>query len=111
MRIETSRQGSTVVLKLHGFLAGADAEAIREHLGTLPQSDAAGVALDVSGVLFVDSRGLETLVEAAEQAIRDGRTLRLLGQNPKFYEILDLTELTSLFEMAPQAEAAVEKGR
>ena len=111
MRIETSLQGSTAVLKLHGFLAGADAQAALGHLGKLAQSGAAGVALDVSGILFVDSRGLEALVGAAEQTIRDGRTLKLIGRNPKLYEILELTELVSLFEMPREAEAAVEKGR
>ena len=106
MRIETLREDTTTVLRLHGFLAGPGTEALTEHLAKFAGPDAGAVALDVTGILLVDSRGLEVLVNAAEAMIRSGRTLRLLGKNPKLFEILELTELTPLFEVCREAEPA-----
>ena len=107
MRIETYRQDGSTVLRLHGFLAGADADAMKEHLAKLPESDPVG--LDVTGILLVDSRGLEALVDSAEGMIRRGQALRLLGKNPLLFEILELTELASLFEVRREPEPALEK--
>jgi hypothetical protein len=37
-------------------------------------------------------------MEAAEQFIRAGQTLKLTGAKPTLREVLDLTELSALFE-------------
>jgi len=100
-----------VVLKAHGLLAGTDADALTASLTKLIDQGASGVILDISDILFVDSHGLEVLVQAAELMVRNGRTLKLSGRNPKLHEVLELTEVASLFEAYEDVESAVESCR
>lgn len=105
MRIESQRQGNVEVLRLHGLLAGIDAEAMEAHVAKRIDEGPPEIVLDTSGLLFVDSRGLEALVHLAEHQIRNGRTLKLAGNSPRLQEVLELTELATLFEPYARAEA------
>ena len=98
MEIESTNRGGTLVVCPRGLLAGTDAESLRTYLGELAGNGKTEVVLDCSKLRFVDSRGLEVLMEAAEQFIRSGQTLKLSGAKATIQEVLDLTELASLFE-------------
>ena len=111
MRIECTQQGSVTVVHPRGMLAGADADELETRLSELADGDNCDVILEVSGIIFADSHGLEVLVDAAERLIRDGKTLRLAGENPKLREVLELTDLASLFEAHPTVELAMESCR
>lgn len=78
---------------------GRVAEAIRGNLGR--------VVLDLSTVPFVDSKGLEVLVELTEDLGQSGQSLRLCGVNKTVREVLDLTELTNAFEHFEDSNTAV----
>jgi anti-anti-sigma factor len=105
MKIENAQEGSVFTLRPRGALAGAEAEALKGHFEQLTAQGPAQVVLDCSGVRFVDSRGLEVLVEMAEHLIREGRSLKLSGVNPTLKEVLDLTELAPLFQLVDVPEA------
>jgi anti-anti-sigma factor len=98
MDIECMNRGETLIVCPRGLLAGAEAESLRTYLGELAGNGKTEVVLDCSKLRFVDSRGLEVLMEAAEQFIRSGQTLKLAGAKATLQEVLDLTELASLFE-------------
>jgi anti-anti-sigma factor len=106
MKVECTRQGDVVTLRPRGLLAGSDVDALQTQLTDTLDAGAAELVLDTSGILFVDSRGLELLVDLAERMIRNGRTLRLAGPNPTLEEVLDLTALAKLFRFYPDAAAA-----
>ncbi len=89
MKIESIDRGGVFVLCPRGLLTGADAEVLRSHLDELAANPASEIVLDCSGLRFVDSRGLEVLVEAAEQFIRSGRTLRLAACTATLREVLE----------------------
>ena len=98
MEIENINQGDLLVVCPRGLLAGAEAESLRTRLSELAGNGKTEVVVDCSKLRFVDSRGLEVLMEAAEHFIRAGRTLKLTGVKPTLREVLELTELSSLFE-------------
>jgi anti-anti-sigma factor len=98
MRIESKKLGDTEVLRLHGLLSGADTETFEANVRKRIDDGARELVLDLSGLLFVDSRGLEALVNLAELQVRNGRTLKLAGVTPLLQEVLDITDLASLFE-------------
>lgn len=106
MRIQQERYGDVIVVKPHGALVGADADQLRVQL-TQAAEDGSGVVLDVSAASFVDSRGLEVLVDAGEQLIRGGGTLKLARASPTLLEVLELCELASMFERFDDVNAAV----
>jgi anti-anti-sigma factor len=63
--------------------------------------------VDTSAVPYADSRGLEVLAELADELSGSGLTLKLCETNETMREVLDLTELASLFEYYEDMNAAV----
>ena len=64
-RIEEDRRNGTVVLRLHGELDLASADAVALRLDTLAASGEP-VVLDVDRLSFMDSSGLRVVLQAAE---------------------------------------------
>ncbi len=71
------------------------------------------LVLDLTSVAYVDSVGLECLMDAAEQTGRAGECLRVCGVSDTMREVFELTEMAPFFEdldgrpdegMAPLAE-------
>lgn len=110
MEIQNVRQGGFFAIRPQGILSGEDAASLGRHLSELAADGKSDVVLDCSGLRFVDSQGLEVLVNAAEEFIRAGRALKLSGVKSAFREVLDLTDLAPLFEIqefqAQPAEAS-----
>jgi len=108
MKIDQEYYDEGTVLKPQGSLVGDDAVEFGETLATVLAQNPQAVMIDASSVVLVDSRGLEVLVGATEQLIRSGRALKLVGADETLREILELTELASLFEYADSVADAVE---
>ncbi len=111
MRVDTTREGNVITLRPNGLLAGADVDGFQAHLAKAMEEGQVEIVVDTSGILFADSRALETLAVAAERLIQNGRTLRLAGPNPNLEEVLELTELAPLFRFYADALSAVESCR
>ncbi len=94
------------VLRPQGPIAAGDAGQLAEQLAQV-LSEGHETVIDLSKVAFVDSRGLEVLVDATEQLIRSDRVLKLAEANEVLREVLELTELASLFEFFDHVNAAV----
>ena len=106
MEILEQRQGAVTVLKPQGPLVGTDAEQFKERLAGVLASSLGRFVVDASEIAFVDSRGLEVLKETTEELSGSGQALRLCGANETVREVLDLTDLDSLFEHYEDAGAA-----
>jgi anti-anti-sigma factor len=65
------------------------------------------VILDFSGVTFLASTGLATLMSVREGCRAIGATLRLVGRQARLLRPIDLTGLTELFELYPDLAAAL----
>lgn len=98
MDIQTQRQGAITVIRPQGPLLGADAEQVKTALIEASGASLGRVVLDMEAVAFVDSRGLEVLVEVTEEMSEGGQALKLCAANKTVREVLELTELAGLFE-------------
>ena len=108
MKIEESLAGNVVVLKPHGPLARADAEQFKERLVGARREGRPLIVIDASGIPFVDSLGLQALVETTEEMVHaGGARLKLAGANETFREVMDLTEIAPLFEHFIDVESAL----
>ena len=107
MNIEQQQQGEVTVLIPHGPVIGTEVDQLAERIARVLDGNCRAIVLDTSRVAFVDSRGLEALVDATEQLIRNGQVLKLAGANEMLKEVLELTELASLFEQYDDADTAV----
>ena len=104
---ERENNGVTV-LDLDGKLvAGESCAALREKLSALAAASKTKVALNMSGVDYIDSSGLGTLVMCHTTLNRAGGGLRLCHLTTRSLELLVLTKLTTVFELFEDEANAV----
>ncbi len=107
MKIHEQNQGAVAVLKPAGPLAQEDAKVFKEHLAKNLGVHLGRFVVDLSDVPFVDSAGLEALVDVTEQLAQSGRTLKLCGANKTIREVLHLTNLAGQFDLFEDVNTAV----
>ncbi len=107
MEIQEQRHGAVTVLKPHGALISSDAEQFRARLEEARAKSFGRIVVDASSISYVDSTGLETLVDVTEELADSGHALKLCGLNETIRDVLDLTELVSLFEYYEDINSAV----
>lgn len=98
VQIEEARQGAVTVIRPVGALTGDDARVFGLTMEQALVRSLGRLVLDASGISVVDSKGLEALAEVSERLGESGQGLRLCGANETVREVLELTELTGLFE-------------
>ena len=107
MEISEYSHGAVSVLKPSGPLVGEDADKLKSRVLEVRTKSLGRLVLDLSGIPYVDSRGLEVLVEVSDELAESGQALKLCGSNDVVREVFDLTELTSYFERFVDLNAAV----
>jgi anti-sigma B factor antagonist len=107
MKITEQLQGAVIVLKPEGALVEGVATVLKDRLIQAMTSSLGRFVVDLSAVPFVDSKGLETLVEVTEELGQSGQVLRLCAANKTVREVLDLTDLAGLFDHFEDATTAV----
>ena len=107
MNIQEQKQGAVTVLRPIGPLTQEDADQFKTKLLDVRQASMGRFVVDASSVPFVDSRGLEILVEANEELSKSGQSLKVCGMNETLREVLNLTDLASMFEQFDDINAAV----
>jgi anti-sigma B factor antagonist len=107
MEILEQTKGAVRVLRPRGPLAAADAEEFKTKAGAIASENLGRVLIDASAIPFVDSRGLEVLLELSEQLGQTGQALKLCSATETVREVLDLTELSAQFEFYDDVNAAV----
>ena len=105
MNIEEQRQGAVMILKPKGPLVADDADQFKNQLSEAFNNSLGRCLVDAAEIPFVDSRGLEVLVESAGDLSQSGRTLKLCGVGETVREVLDLTGLAPLFEFYEDVNA------
>ena len=107
MNLQEQVQGAVTVLRLQGPLIQEDAEQFLSRLNQVMSKSLGRFVVDAAGIPFVDSQGLEALVDAAEELSKGGRSLKLSGVNETLREVLDLTDLASMFDIYEDVNTAV----
>ena len=83
----------------------ASAERLRDELETALH-DARTVVVDVGGMSFIDSSGLNALVHAYRTARGVGSDLRIRHPTPMFLRLLEITQLETLFIIDHDGDSA-----
>ena len=107
MRISEQRSGAVTVLKPEGPILEADAVALKQKLMATLGASLGRFVVDMSAVPYLDSKGLEALVEVTEEMGRSGQALRLCAPNKTVREVLELTDLASMFDHFEDTNTAV----
>lgn len=107
MQIQEQKQGAVTVLRPIGPLTVEDAQGLRSRLMDVRKASMGRFVLDASAMPFIDSRGLEVLIETHDELSRSGQSLKVCGINETVREVLDLTDVASLVEHFEDAGSAV----
>lgn len=108
MKIDEEHYEDMTMIIPQNSLVGDDALQLGEAFATVLAENPQDVVLDLSKVTQIDSKGLEVLVGATEQLIRSGRVLKLTAADKTLREVLELTELASLFEYSDGIDYTTE---
>jgi anti-anti-sigma factor len=102
MRVE--RHGTTAIVRLYGEfdIVGADHlnACIHELSGNSPDE----VVIDLSGVSFMDSTGLRSLIQARALASKADWSVKLVRGPDQVQRIFALTRMDDFFEFANDSE-------
>ena len=98
MNIQIQRQGAITVVRPDGPLVEADANQLKQQLIDHSTANLGRVVLDMEQIVFIDSRGLEVLMEVTEEMQNSGQVLKICAANKTVREVLELTDLSNNFE-------------
>jgi anti-sigma B factor antagonist len=107
VKISERTEGEVLVVQPHGPLIGSDAEEFGRHISKVLDERGPRVVLDASKIAFVDSQGLEVLVDATNLLIRNGQLLKVACLNQTLGEVLELNEVSAMFEQYAEVEEAL----
>jgi len=88
-----------VTLRLTGEIDLSTARLVREAALYAMHSHSPRLDIDMSGVAFMDSSGLEALLASRRRAELNGGHLRLIGLTHAVTRVIEVTGLNRLFEM------------
>ncbi len=107
MKIEQQRHGAVLVLRPDGPLVDDGVPAFVQQVTESVQKHAGRVVIDAGTVPYIDSDGLTALVEAGEAIAQTGRALKLCSTQDTVREVLEVTDVSDLFEHYEDVTTAV----
>ena len=114
MDIAVRTSGSTSIVDLNGDITLRTTPELRKVLlGQFREKRASRVVVNMTGVRYIDSAGVASLVEALRLSRDLKRQFALFGLSKIARQVLELTRLTKVFEIhenEPEALAAEEAG-
>ncbi len=107
LQIDTS--GAVTLAKLSGELTGSDVERFTEETHDFATGDGAALAVDLSAVDLIDSRGLAALITLSTRSrLSDGKVV--LVRPSAFVEgIFNATGLNAWFDICGSLDEAVQR--
>jgi anti-sigma B factor antagonist len=113
LKLETREaDGVTIVSGQGRIIFGEESTYLRENLKRVLDSNRR-VVLNLSGVNYIDSGGLGTLVGVYSSARSSGADIKLTGLGQRLRDVLQITKLVTVFEVydnEQQAIAAFQRG-
>ncbi|MFC5664337.1 STAS domain-containing protein [Kitasatospora misakiensis] len=100
-------EGGVYVCSLTGDLDGDTLPPAARALGDLLDRRPAALVVDLAGVGFCDSSGLNLLLRTRLAAGKAGTALHLAAAPPGVMRVLELTGAQSVFSLHPSVEAAL----
>lgn len=109
MEISEREMGGVKVLGLAGkMMGGPDESALSELIGGLAEEGESKVVLDLSGLVWMNSRGLGICIGALTRLRNRGGDLRLAAVPKEVDSILKKCNLQSVFKMFSTVDEAVK---
>lgn len=99
-----------VCLSLSGEVDLGNVASLRVHLQTAAETGD-NVVVDVSGLRYLDSQGLQALLDARTACLHHGRRIVLAAPSPMVHRLLQIAGLEEIIPVFPGVDAAVSSLR
>jgi anti-sigma B factor antagonist len=107
MKTSTRNERGTTIVEVVGQIDLGSSPALRKTLlDSLKGTDR--LAINLVEVKYIDSSGIASLVEVLKEARRSEKRLVLFGLTPAVREVLQLTRLSTIFEIRENEAQALE---
>ncbi|MBX9735493.1 MAG: STAS domain-containing protein [Phycisphaerales bacterium] len=107
MQITEQQHGAVTVLSPQGPLVGVDADAFRTAAIEVMGRSRGRFVVDATGIAYVDSRGLEAILDVTERLASSGGALKVCASGETLREVLQLTEVYPMLEHFVDVNSAV----
>ncbi len=100
LTMSSERQGDVHTLSLFGALDLSTSEGVQDEFLRVESGDASAIVLDLSGVTFVDSIGVRTVLHAASITRNDDKELKVLRGPDAIQQLFQLAGLEDILPFA-----------
>lgn len=107
LHITTEQAGDATILRPEGDIDLSRAPALRYHIAEVQRTEPPRLIIDLSGVPYMDSSGVATLVEAMQVSRRQRGQLVLCCLQEKVRSIFEIARLDMVFPIAGTTEEAL----
>jgi anti-sigma B factor antagonist len=106
LRVHTKNFGSIVILCVQGRIVIGETKALRD--AVLSQSGIGLLVLDLARVDTIDAAGFGALLALRAETRSKGISLKLMNVTKNVRQLLDITRLSSVFEVTSMLEVMPE---
>lgn len=99
VEIETEQQGETTIMSLSGGLDLPGSVKAAGELAQIEQREPALLVIDLRGLEFIDSSGIELIVAADKQAKHSGRRLAVVRGPEQVHRVFTMMSLEEELEL------------
>ena len=100
--------GQVSVVEVTGKLTSFESGALRTSIAKLLKEGRKQVLLNLSGLVYLDSSGIEDLVHTYMSVIKSGGEMKVVGLTDKVEEILKITQLYQVFQEFKDERSALQ---
>lgn len=108
MNIKEQKNNDVVICVLEGEVDINTSPELRKTFDGIVKANEKKVLVDFSGVSYIDSSGLATLIEMFQRLKKIGGSLRFCNMSGKVKNIFEITKLFKLFEVFDTSQDAIE---
>ncbi len=108
MEISERRIEDVDIVALNGRLDISSAKKLKNRMNTLVKENRVRLILDMTGVDFIDSSGLGSLVSSLRSVNAKNGDVKLAGLRQQVYSIFELTRLHRVFTIFDDVESAMK---
>jgi anti-anti-sigma factor len=103
LSVHISKFGTLAILRLDGRIVVGETGALVSAVQS--QKDAGTLVLDLAQISTIDAAGLGELLRLREKTQQSGAGFKLINVMQRVTQILEITKLNSVFDIASEAEA------
>lgn len=96
-----------VILDVDGDVDVRSSPTLRKELLALTDEKKARILVNLSGVPYIDSSGIATLVECMQRVRPFNGVFRIFGVNPRIKDVFTMAKLNRIFSMCESEKEAL----